>query len=361
MKFKKSFFVVLATSVIFHTTAVFAEEREYNDAQKAFLEEVYDHIKDRDEHFTINFESNQETWDLDDIYYVLTSIDSPTTADDYDYLRGNIDVIECKYSTNGFLMDKYMFDFTWIEDKEQTKWVNDEIDKIIEKNNLRSKSDYEKILFVHDYIIDNVSYDYSEEYFSAYEGLYYGKTVCKGYALLTYKMLTELDVPCRYLVGVYNEGGDDGQGQNHAWNMVKLGSSWYYLDTTWDDNCYEKSGMEEYKYAYFLKGSNNFDREHEPDDIENGENFLDLYNISLVDYNKNLGSGAYVDVTDSDSDIAMTPYEFFKRKGDGTISSSSAVKEFISRGLDFITGNLLEISIVTIVMIFVIKLRKKKN
>ena len=349
---------IICSILMVNSTIVYAGDREYTDAQKAFLEDVYEHIKERDEKFTVSFESNQKTWDLDDIYYVLTSIDSPTTPDDYDYLRGNIDAIKCKYSTNGFLMDKYIFDFTWIENKEQTEWVNDEIDRIIEANSLKEKSDYEKILFVHDYIIDNVSYDYTEESFSAYDGLYYGRTVCKGYALLTYKMLTKLNVPCRYVVGVYNEGGD-GQGENHAWNMVKLGSFWYYLDTTWDDSCYEKGGMEEYKYLYFMKGSNNFDKEHEPDEIENGENFLDLYNISLVDYNKNLGSGAYIDISDSDTDVAMTPYEFFKRNGDGTISSHSNVKEVINRGLDFITGHLLEISLVTIVLVLFLKFRKR--
>ena len=52
--------------------------------------------------------------------------------------------------------------------------------------------------------------------------------VCQGYATLTYKMLTELGVDCRYISGTSNE-------ELHAWNIVRIGRCFgTTLDNTWD-------------------------------------------------------------------------------------------------------------------------------
>ena len=107
---------------------------------------------------------------------------------------------------------------------------------------------------IHDYIVDRLEYDTDLENFSAYDGLFNNSTVCNGYALLYYKMLTEAGIPCKVITGLAET---DGVQTLHAWNIVKLKNKWYFVDPTWDDPI----GGTRIYYDYFLKGSNTFNKE----------------------------------------------------------------------------------------------------
>ena len=88
-------------------------------------------------------------------------------------------------------------------------------------------NDYEKALVVHDYIILNCSYDHKEEYYSAYDCLVRKSAVCQGYSLAyMYVMRDILGYDCTV---VFTDS------QNHSWNAIKLGKSWYHVDLTSDD------------------------------------------------------------------------------------------------------------------------------
>ena len=64
--------------------------------------------------------------------------------------------------------------------------------------------------------------------------------VCQGYALLTYRLLGRLDVPCKIIMS-----------DTHSWNIVQMEDGlWYHLDCTNDDlGIYGKQNI----YDYFLK------------------------------------------------------------------------------------------------------------
>ena len=81
---------------------------------------------------------------------------------------------------------------------------------------------------VHDYLVNNIEYDSGITNFTAYSALFEGTTVCQGYSLLYYKLLTEAGVQCRFITGSAN-------GEDHGWNLVKIGDAWYNVDVTWDD------------------------------------------------------------------------------------------------------------------------------
>ena len=88
-------------------------------------------------------------------------------------------------------------------------------------------NDYEKALVVHDYIILNCSYDHKEENYSAYDCLVKKSAVCQGYSLAyMYVMRDILGYDCTV---VFTDS------QNHSWNAIKLGKSWYHVDLTSDD------------------------------------------------------------------------------------------------------------------------------
>lgn len=115
------------------------------------------------------------------------------------------------------------------------------IDNIISSIITPTMTDDEKVKAVHDYIITNAKYDTSSIYYSDYDLLSEGKSVCNGYSLLTYNMLNKLNIPVKLVFG-------SSDSQSHVWNMVKLGDYWFHLDTTWDDPMPDRDNIASYNY-----------------------------------------------------------------------------------------------------------------
>lgn len=89
-------------------------------------------------------------------------------------------------------------------------------------------SEYEKEKYVHDALIEKISYEMSAEMNqSAYSALVNGRTVCAGYARAFQYLMQQLGVPCYYCTGY--------AGESHAWNIIRLDDGYYNVDATWDD------------------------------------------------------------------------------------------------------------------------------
>ena len=123
------------------------------------------------------------------------------------------------------------------ESKAQTDYVRAEAKKIVAKLLTDKMSDIQKEKVLHDYIASKVSYDHSLRNYTAYSALKSGKAVCQGYALLTYRLMQEADIPVHIVSGSVSTG-------LHAWNKVKLDGKWYNVDTTWDS-------QKQVVYSYF--------------------------------------------------------------------------------------------------------------
>ena len=138
----------------------------------------------------------------------------------------------------------------------QVASVDATVDEILIKNNAHSLSDFDKIKFVNDYIVQNTVYSTETIHsaHSAYTVLAEGKAVCQGYALLAQKMLTKLGIESLYVVG---EAG----GVGHAWNLVKLNGGWYHIDMTWNDPTPDR-GPNNVRYAYFLMSDQQLIKDH---------------------------------------------------------------------------------------------------
>ena len=97
-------------------------------------------------------------------------------------------------------------------------------------------TDYQNILFVHDYLVNNIDYDSNYQAvgsYSIYGALIEKKCVCEGYAKAFKYILNSAGYECELLQGVATNS--TGQTENHAWNAVKLNGVWYEVDPTWDD------------------------------------------------------------------------------------------------------------------------------
>ena len=91
-------------------------------------------------------------------------------------------------------------------------------------------TDYEKALFVHNYIAGKTAYviDGSDDIYSAYGILANNEGVCDGYAKAYQLILQRLGIICGRAVGT-------ASGGNHAWNYIMLDDEYYFVDLTWDD------------------------------------------------------------------------------------------------------------------------------
>ncbi|PQZ54193.1 S-layer protein [Bacillus sp. MYb209] len=130
---------------------------------------------------------------------------------------------------------------TYRETKEQTEYVMKQAKAIVSSIIQVGMDDHEKVKAIHDYVVKHVSYDTSYKAYTAYEALANRSAVCQGYALLTYQLLKEAGIENHFVVGT-------GDGQPHAWNLVKIENKWYHLDTTFDDPIPDEQGRVTYSY-----------------------------------------------------------------------------------------------------------------
>ena len=135
--------------------------------------------------------------------------------------------------------------------------INNDTKEIIDLTNSITKgisSNYNKIKAIHDWVVNNIYYDYD-----AYQSGNYGDTsdlntlktkrsVCDGYINLTVALLRAAGIPAKCIFGSAIPGGD------HRWCEAFTDGRWIIIDTTWDSwNRYEngKYTQSENRNKYF--------------------------------------------------------------------------------------------------------------
>lgn len=120
-------------------------------------------------------------------------------------------------------------------------------------------TDYEKALALHDVLVKKVTYDPNAAHaHNAYGAIVDGKAVCEGYARAYQHLLRKAGIQSYVVTGT-------GNGQSHAWNLVKLDGAYYYADVTWDDpttRSPEEEATKPIYHAYFAIGDTDFKKEH---------------------------------------------------------------------------------------------------
>lgn len=166
------------------------------------------------------------------------------------------------------------FTFTYLSDADQEAQMDQAVADLLSSLDLSSKTDYQKIKAIYDYICSNITYDYDNLYddsytlkHSSYAALINKKAVCQGYASLFYRLALEAGIDARVISG--DSGGP------HAWNIVKIEGSYYNLDSTWD------AGNTEYEY--FLKNAKDFPN-HTRDAAYTTAAFTSSYPIAATSY-----------------------------------------------------------------------------
>lgn len=127
---------------------------------------------------------------------------------------------------------------------------------------------YEKVRIVYDKLINDVNYAYKEDgetpedanwahsIIGVFDGQHHA-VVWEGYAKVFSFLMNVLEIPNVYIVDNAQSGETWG---GHAWNAVSFDTGkpdqekiYYYLDSTWDDQCGKNSELlPENCYIFFL-------------------------------------------------------------------------------------------------------------
>ncbi|MBR3026218.1 MAG: hypothetical protein IKN85_04700 [Oscillospiraceae bacterium] len=187
-------------------------------------------------------------------------------------LRKTADAAPDLFWTNGYAIssgsgsDECQVYFKMIDDftPEELKKMHDELEEAAGKIIAQipeDSDDYEKILFVHDYIVNSTEYDFEGAgkgeaglYSTAYGCLVNGKAVCEGYAEAFQYIMNKIGIESGICTGI-------ADSQPHGWNYVKLNGNYYWIDVTWDDPQSEPDAEDEetektdvpgIRHTYFL-------------------------------------------------------------------------------------------------------------
>lgn len=154
---------------------------------------------------------------------------------------------------------KYTMDY---EERVETQRLIDEAVGELLSGISHTASDYEKAKYVFETLIREVDYDLdAPENQNIVSALLYHRTVCQGYACATQYLMHQLGIESFIVTGLAN-------GENHAWNIVKLDGDYYYLDTTWGNSQYSAADELPGKfvnYAYLNTTTDEIMRTHVSD------------------------------------------------------------------------------------------------
>ncbi len=228
-----------------------------NAVEQSIYNEILEGAKNLETTFDL-FDADEK--DIERVYRTLVH-DHPELfwlSDGYKYslsnfsLLGLVDFNFLKLTANSLQVDQELE----LKITELDKKVNE----IIEKANTY-KTQYEKVLFVYDYIVENTVYDYetadkldTEEAKTtiypaqtAYGCLVEGNAICSGYSEAFQLILQKMGILCGNAFGK-----DKEEGVAHQWNFALLDGEYYFFDVTWGDTQNQDGTATDYKsYEYF--------------------------------------------------------------------------------------------------------------
>lgn len=159
-------------------------------------------------------------------------------------------------SANAEVIPEYLYEKKKI--LEHQKAMQARVDKLVRP--AKDLKEMDRLLYVHDFICQNVHYDklkkaYSHEIIGP---LGQGVGVCEGIAKSVKILLDALGIWC--VIALCDNNPDKGIKYRHTWNVVKVGGRYYHIDATFDNSLGE---AEDIRYDYFMISDEQIFRDHE--------------------------------------------------------------------------------------------------
>ena len=184
--------------------------------------------------------------DISEDGYAVTPAELKTVIDVYtrDY-TGHF-WFNKRYGYSGYLNSEnteiitkiYMYCYA---DREETALAKQKYDSAADKliaGITSEMPEFERELILHDRLADHIAYEDGDRVHDAYGALINGKAVCEGYTKAFQYLLQKVGIQSFLATG-------KGNGDLHAWNIVRIDGKYYNVDLTWDD---QKSDI---IYTYF--------------------------------------------------------------------------------------------------------------
>lgn len=155
------------------------------------------------------------------------------------------------------MIPEYLFEKSKV--KEHQKAMKARVEKLVRQAQAMAEPDKEQ--FVHDFACTAVTYDklkkpYSHEIIGP---LGQGVGVCEGIAKTVKILCDSLGIWC--IIAVSDANPEKKIKYRHAWNIIRIGGSYYHLDATFD-NSLSHNGI--IRHDYFNLDDRHIFRDHEP-------------------------------------------------------------------------------------------------
>ena len=142
--------------------------------------------------------------------------------------------------------------------------LSQKINQIVAGIPSSATSDAEKALYLHDYVVKNVTYKKEGDHQTAAGALLDGKAVCAGYADAYLRLLTAVGIEAHTITGDAINAA--GQRESHAWTMVVIDGKCLFTDVTWDDPFINGKQDPNYiSYEFFNITLEQMNKDHFPD------------------------------------------------------------------------------------------------
>lgn len=288
-----------------------------NDGQKKIYESIANAVKNFQSEFPIRdyVADNKENFAQEVSVAIAAFIND----------HPEVFYIESQYSTytlSGFNGDIGYIKLNYTESTLED--VNSKIEIIKQKiqeyiTGTENLSDYEKELYIHDKLAQNVTYSNLEDLPRAYhtaEGPFLENIgVCDGFTKTLQILYDQLGIDSIIVLGVLDDNP-------HAWNLVNIEDNWYHVDLTSSRSIVEETGI--ITHAYFNLSDERMQK------IATFDNPELLPKADSLDYNYYIYNDYVVYSTDDMSGKLNEIYQDFKDKNHIEFYLEGNVSENIS-------------------------------
>ena len=288
-----------------------------NDGQKKIYESIANAVKNFQSEFPIRdyVADNKENFAQEVSVAIAAFIND----------HPEVFYIESQYSTytlSGFNGDIGYIKLNYTESTLED--VNSKIEIIKQKiqeyiTGTENLSDYEKELYIHDKLAQNVTYSNLEDLPRAYhtaEGPFLENIgVCDGFTKTLQILYDQLGIDSIIVLGVLDDNP-------HAWNLVNIEDNWYHVDLTSSRSIIEETGI--ITHAYFNLSDERMKK------IATFDNPELLPKADSLDYNYYIYNDYVVYSTDDMSGKLNEIYQDFKDKNHIEFYLEGNVSENIS-------------------------------